>query len=237
MKTLVEVDKTNPSSSTYTSRPVSINLSPYFEQDFAELQKTIRGYEMVVQACNITQLTKKAPYRLGNPFRFGYLVLTSQRLIWVIFESEPRSKLKYHLYALIAGIALGLLLMFTDGFMAGLAYGILFTLGLQLFPLRMAQMPPQRPYIEHFGFFAVDQITSALSTEEKLSRKVISFDVKEVAAAALSSSGTEDNSIMSLIVNFSSDDRAIIDFFMPNEAMEIQKALVNQIDSKNNSDR
>jgi hypothetical protein len=237
MKTLVEVDKTNLSSSTYKSKPASINLSEYFAQDFSDLQKTIRGYETVVQACNITQLTKKAPFRLGNPFRFGYLVLTSQRLIWVIFESEPRSKLKYHLYALIPGVALGILFMVTDGFVAGLAYGLLFTLALQFFPLRMAQMPPQRPYIEHFGFFAVDQITSPLSTKEKSSRKVISFDLRKIAAATLSSSGTENNSITSLIVDFADGGRAIIDFFMPNEAMEIQTALADQIESKNNSDR
>ena len=59
-------------------------ISPYFKQDVETVLNTvIQSHETVVYGCDITQL---------GGIRFGYLLITSHRLICVKFESETEGE-------------------------------------------------------------------------------------------------------------------------------------------------
>jgi len=83
MKTLMEMEDGQPSMAPIAGQRALSSLSPHFEQDVAELlDKALQDDESVVWGCNITRISREPP------FRFGYLLDTSRRLIRVEFESE-----------------------------------------------------------------------------------------------------------------------------------------------------
>lgn len=96
MKTLVDVEDGQPSVVSIAGQPGLSRISPHFEQDVVELLDTVlQDDESVVWGCNITQIARTPP------FRFGYLLVTSQRLISVQFESEVTRDAGYTVLSLL----------------------------------------------------------------------------------------------------------------------------------------
>jgi hypothetical protein len=64
------------------------SVSPFFQDDLTELIKNnTRSSESIVKGCDICKPSEIPP------FRFGYLIITSQQLICVCFDSDMKADL------------------------------------------------------------------------------------------------------------------------------------------------
>lgn len=85
MNTLVDTGDFQTSQAPIAGKSALSSISPHFHHDVAELLDTIiQGDESVIRGCNITRLSR------GAPFTFGYLIATSQRLVCVHFAAETK---------------------------------------------------------------------------------------------------------------------------------------------------
>ena len=199
VKTLMDVEDGQPSvAPSAGERPLSC-LSPHFEEDVAELLDTVlQDDESVVWRCNITQISS-AP-----PFRFGYLLVTSRRLICVEFESEV---------AVRGGELLGCLL---EGLLS------LF-LETDLHRSRQGLLRPERPWMSPVP--AVNYPSYPLTPNELASRRGSVYDLESLVSADLRYAWFGHRLIVSLTAGFHQDRKATITFYAPHEARQVHKLL------------
>jgi hypothetical protein len=200
MKTLIDTEDGQPSVVPIAGQPALSNVSLHFEQDVVEiLDAIIQGDESVIWGCNITQ-SARIP-----PFKFGYLIITSQRLICVRFKSELKRE--------AASSALSLLL-------SPLTF-------LMKEAVRL-NVRPKRPLLSP-AVPAVNYPSYPLTPDEKASRRVAIHDLENLVSADLASSWYGEIRLVSLTVRFRQGKEMIVTFYTPHEAMEAHKLLAARL--------
>jgi ribosomal protein S27AE len=202
VKTLMDVEDGQPSMAPIAGERALSSLSPHFEQDVAELLDTaLQDDESVVWGCNITQISRTPPFRLG------YLLVTSQRLICVEFESEVEGR----------GVQLGCLLEVLQVLLSlpkevGLEDG------------HKVQVRPKRPWIGA-TVPAVNCPSYPLTPKELASRRGAVYDLESLVSAHLESAWFGDMFFVSLTAGFHQDRKATFTSYAPHEAQELHKLL------------
>ena len=207
IKSLVDMEELKASQSPIAGKAELSRISPHFYEDVAELFDTqIQGEESVIRGCNITQPST------GAPFKFGYLIVTSQRLIEVQFESELKRKVAESALSLGDPLAS----------MAREAYG--------------ANMQPMRPYLEIWPSrstrtpaLAVDNPRHPPSPPQRSSRQVTVYQLKDLASVQLESIGYTGTFVMNLTANFRQGKKMTVAFYAPDEAEEIGRLLTARL--------
>jgi hypothetical protein len=105
LKSLIDAESSQPSADSFAGQPALSSISPYFEQDVAEaLRTSMQDDKSIIWGCNVTQPTRIPPKTklkgiigrtmglLADSLMFGYLIITSQSLICVQFESRFNSR-------------------------------------------------------------------------------------------------------------------------------------------------
>jgi hypothetical protein len=208
VKTLVDIEEAQSSAGPIAGQPELSNISPYFAEDVEETLAAIaQGGELVIHGCNATQLTTRAPYK------FGYLVLTSRRLVCVEFTSDQAE-----LTASRAASRGASLLLNPLKFMAREAVG-----GdappkrscLQVWPTRSSRTPS----------LAVDCPQYPLTPTEKASRKVATHELENLVSADVTETGYQEICLMSLAAKFRQGQALTVSFYDPEQAVAICKPL------------
>jgi hypothetical protein len=208
MKTLIDTEDGQPSVVPIAGQPALSSVSPHFEQDVVEILDTIiQGDESVILGCNVTQLSRRAP------FTFGYLIITSQRLIRAHFESELKRD--------VASSALSLA--------NPLAFLIKEVSGFDLRPKRSCLEVWPTPGTRTPAL-AVDYPSYPLTPEEKASRRVAIHDLENLVSADLASIGYTEISLMSLTVGFRQGNEMTVTFCDPDQARETYEFLAARLD-------
>ena len=174
------------------------NISRPYHEDVAELVGTIiQSGESVIRGYDITQIIG------GEAFAFGYLVITSQRLIRVQFESETKRRASSWLAA--AGNPLS--------FLVKEAVGV--------------NVRPERPLIG--GVPAVNRPSYPLTPKEKASRKMAIHDLENLVSADLASSWYGEIVVTNLTMRFRQGEEMTVTFYAPHEAEETHKLLAARL--------
>lgn len=206
MKTLVDMEDGQPSVVPIAGHRELSSISPHFEQDVEEILDTaLRDDESVVWGCNITQIATTPP------FRFGYLLLTSQRLICVQFESE------------VTRDAL---------------YTVLTVLQLLLRPLRFSMkeigvlnVRPSRPWIGGSPTVpAVNYPSYPPTPAEKASRSVAVHELEDLVSADLTNNWYGQTLVTNLTAKFQGDRKATFAFYAPHQAQEAHRLLAARLE-------
>jgi hypothetical protein len=105
LKSLIDTETSESSTGSFAGQPALSSISPYFEEDVAEVLRTSMQYDRsIIGGCNVTQPTRKPQKPKGimgrtmgllvmaDNLMFGYLITTSQSLICVQFESRFNSR-------------------------------------------------------------------------------------------------------------------------------------------------
>lgn len=88
LNTLIDADEIETSQGDLVRGRVLFSISQYFHSDYeALLDKVVQDDESIVWGCNIAEKSS------SPPFQFGYVILTSHKLLAVYFEAD----IEYHL--------------------------------------------------------------------------------------------------------------------------------------------
>lgn len=188
VKTLIDTEDAQSAAKSALS-----NISQYFHEDVAELLNTvIQGSESVVFGSNITQLARIPP------FRFGYLIITSQRLICVQFNSEVTRDVPSSAFSV---------LLQPVGFLIKELVGV--------------NVRPKRPSLGG----AVLYPGYPLTPREKASRSVVIHDLEDLVSADLASRWYGETHLISLTAKFRQGKDMMVTFYTPHRAQEACKLL------------
>ena len=196
MNTLIDTDNI-PSDSVQALA----EISPYFKQDLENvLNKVIQGYESVIFGCNITQL---------ESFRFGYLLITSHRLICVKFNSDTKRD------AARTGLSLffGAFTFFAREISEDNVDSKRST--LKIFPGRGSRFP----------LIAVDYPKFPLTSTEEDSRLFIVHDLKNLVSADIEEIGYTEPRLTRLNVKFEGDKELTVTFYAPHHFEKVENLL------------
>jgi hypothetical protein len=203
MKTLVDMEDGQPCVVPIAGHRVLSSISPHFEQDVGEILDTaLRDDESVVWGCNITQIATTPP------FRFGYLLLTSQRLICVQFESEvTRDTVDNGLQLLLNP------LRFLMKEIGGL------------------NVRPRRPCLGGSPTVpAVNYPSYPLTPDEKASRSAAAHELEDLVSADLTNNWYGQTLVTNLTAKFQGDRQAAFAFYAPHQAQEAHRLLAARLE-------
>lgn len=205
LNTVVEIDSASNPDDLNAVIPES-SISPYFYQDIAELFDTIvEPDETIICGYNITQPSNKPPHL------FGYLIMTSRRLISVFFESEMSKP--------------------------SLVTNLLNPSFLNLINLFETRAELKRPCIqpEFNSFIAVDYPDYPLTPKEEASRRV----EIDMLGDLINVDYFRQESLLGITLRFTNDGK-IITFCAPNHAWDMYTLLnhsLPQINGKKKMDQ
>ncbi len=179
-------------------------VSPFFRDDMSKLlETTIQSHETIVWAGNISQLQRRE-----HPFPFGYMLLTSHRVIMVLFDSEYESSSLF-----------------------------LFLLGLVIWPLFFFLSDRSRrsmieieitPDTDPGGTHAIDRPSFPLTNKESASRRVFEYSLEHIAAVQRQDLLSKDHAraLVHLRMSFFPDQRLWSLFYDPQDAKEVYEILM-----------
>ena len=204
VQTLMDVEDGQPSMAPIPSQRALSSLSPHFKQDAAELLGTVlQDDDSVVWGCNITQISS-AP-----PFRFGYLLVTSRRLIRVEFESEVTRDA-------VGAVLKVLQIPFTDFVEWAWAAAE---------ALRHNERPKRGWAGGSSPVPAVSYPNYPLTPNELASRTEAVYDLESLVSADLESALFGDTHVVSLTARFHQDRKATCTFYTLHEALQVHELL------------
>jgi len=196
MKTLIDTDD----AQSETQQSLS-DISPYFEGDVENtLETVVQGHETVDYGCNITQLGSR---------QFGYLLITSRRLICVKFGSETKRSTARTRASLLSGA-----LTFVAREISGSNIDAKRPM-IKVFPGRTSRNP----------LFAVDYPKSPLTSQEEASRVVIIQDLKNIVSANFEEIGYREPWLTRLNLKFTGDKELTVTFYAPHHFEKVKKTL------------
>lgn len=196
MKTLIDTDDL-PSE----SEKALVEISPYFKQDVEEVLETvIQGHESIIWGCNITQLTS---------IRFGYLLMTSNHLICVKFDSE------------------------TEGNAVSTVASILNPLKALSKEVTGLNIPrPTRSFIEVFPsgstrepLIAVNYPSYPLTHKEEETRKQQIYELDDLVSANVEEIGYSGPRLFRLNTTFKGDKKITVTFYAQHQFEKMEKLL------------
>ena len=202
MKTLVDAESHQTYGGPLEYFPQLSNISTYFHEDVAELLDTTRRRdESIIHGANITQLST------GAPFRFGYVILTSQRFICVLFECELKRDKIDSIDRVLEPISL--------------------ILGIDA-TFKSPPWLPKRAYREWGSsptsisqVVVLESLSAPLTPKEEASRIVIIHKLKDVVSENLKWVG----GLSSLTIELRWSRDLTVSFYSPHEAKDIYKSL------------
>lgn len=205
MKTLADMESHQTYGGPLEYFPQLSNISTYFHEDVAELLDTTRRRdESIVLGANITQPST------GAPFRFGYVILTSQRFICVLFECELK-KGKIDSIDRILGplcIILGINATYAPDYSP--------TWRLKRAYREWGSSPTSISQI-----VVLESLSAPLTPKEEASRIVIIHKLKDVVSENLKWAG----GLSSLTIELRWSRDLTVSFYSPHEAKDIYKSL------------
>jgi len=196
MKTLVDTDEFQSESEQALSE-----ISTYFKQDVEHILNTIiQSHESIVWGCNIAQLAS---------IRFGYLMVTSHRLICVKFDSE------------------------TEGEAARTVSSFLNPLKTIAKEFTGRNVPhPKRSSIEVYPsgstrepLIAVNYPSYPLTPKEEESRKQQIFDLDDLVSANVEEIGYSGPRLFRLNATFKKDKKMTVTFYTHHHFEKMEKLL------------
>jgi hypothetical protein len=175
------------------------NVSPYFLQDFQEYKDSIiQVDEVIVRGFNVTQIARMSPHK------FGYIIITSERLIVVYFVAIPDE---------------------------GSALPVSPILSVSL-PKLNTNKRPNRPCLKirltarsMRHMLALDYPKEPLTEDEKVSRKIDSYYLNDLTSVRIESVGTGETMLPNLILKNKKGQEIILVFYMPHEAESAYKLI------------
>jgi len=197
IKTLIDTDELQGNS--VAGKGVLSNIPPYLSEEVAEIIKTVKeGYEDILLGSNITQVAGKAP------FRFGFLILTTQRLVCEYFESDidVAHRVPSRTYHDLSDQAKGAALHIMVGPVLGM-------------------FAPK--------LIAVDNPSYALSQKEKSSRVITDYKLKDLVKADLSKKWYGEILLADLDTKFQQGDQMTFTFSLPDDADKTYKILSTRL--------
>lgn len=205
MKTLVDTESHHINDGPLVYFPELSNISTFLHEDVAEfLDITRQRDESIIRGANITQPSG------GAPFRFGYVILTSQRFICVLFESElKRDKIDtidrvLEPLSIIFGIHA---FFYHPPWLPKRAYRV------------MSSSPTSRS-----GVVVLESLSAPLTPKEEASRVVIIHKLKDLVSVNLRWVG----GLLSLKMELRWSRDLTVSFYSPHEAKDIYKSLKYQ---------
>ena len=191
MNTLIDLEDSSISHAENSTQTGLAGISSAFHQDVANLLVNIdQAYETVDWGCDVTQISKLAPYI------FGYLLITSRRMIYVYFAAD-----------LVRHGTQSVKSMLIDP----LAYLIKETMDIYIYP--------KRPY-RLFGLeLCVAHPYTPLSHQEIASRKEVSYQLKDLASVSYGYTNTEPV-MVNQTARFLPEGEIQVTFFAPHQAQK-----------------
>lgn len=88
LNTIVDAGDFPSSQVVVAGKGVLSSVSPFFQDDLAELIKTkTRSSESIVKGCDVCKPSVLPPYK------FGFIIITSEQILCVFFDSEIKANL------------------------------------------------------------------------------------------------------------------------------------------------
>jgi len=197
MKTLIDTEDIQSEGQQVLSE-----ISSHFKQDVENVLETdIQSHETVVYGCNITEL---------GSMHFGYLLITSHRLICVKFSSETKRSATRTGVSLLSGV-LTSAVREISGANVDSRRPI-----LKVFPSEISRNP----------LIAVDYPKTPLTSQEDDSRFAIIHDLKDLVSANIEEIGYTEPRLTRLNAKFEGDKKLTVTFYAPHHFEKVKKLLL-----------
>ena len=186
-----------------SGRSTLLNISPYFEQELAEILNTTvkQGFEDIIWGNNFAEISDQPPYR------FGFFIITSLRLICVYFESDMNNgkpvRPFLNLGTEVRSQSLGASL---DWLMVGPVHAA-----------ALRSLQGQK--------IIVNYPTTTLTAKEKASRVVKTFDNSKLAVKDLMSGWYGEIHLKSVVAKFQPDDQVALTFIDTEAAQRAYESI------------
>lgn len=195
MNTLLDLDK--PKAMPQNLAPLS-KISPFFDAQKREILKTIEdGFEEALWGCNITQISRKPPYR------FGFVIITTKRLILVYFNSETNG----------LGNPSRAHFEFTDAISGNPIKSLFGSMFRQ----------------ETGTVFALEDPQEALSSGEAASCEILEYNLNNLASSNVKKNWLGEILLEDVVARFRQGETLNITFCLPEHASKLHNLLIEAL--------